>query len=213
METGLEGKPWYMGLAIGLVIGAVALFAAYKGKFEGMQAEIVRQESKLRDLQEQISRGEAAKAQLPEFRERVRRLELDLEKLLRILPNRRNVHEFLRQVVALAEREDFALTQFSPQQEIEHEFFSEWPIRVNVSGTYHNLARFFDRMSRFSRIVNVDELNITSLNNSERQTIKANFVAKTFVYKESVPPAEPAAGGNAGGKGRRSGNKGRGGKK
>lgn len=189
MQTGLEGKPWYVGLGVGLLVGGLLVFAGHRVKLGPMNEQIKGQEERLADLQRQIQRGEAAKEQLPQFRERVRRLELDLEKLLRILPDRRNVHELLRQVRALAEREDFNLKKFTPGTEVEQEFISEWPITLQLEGNYHNLARFFDRMSRFSRIINVDNLNIRAMNNATAsRSIDASFVAKTFVYKEQ--PAE-----------------------
>jgi Tfp pilus assembly protein PilO len=185
MQTGLEGKPWYFGFALGLLVGAVGLGAGHQMKLGPMKQRIKAQERKLRDLEGQIQRGESARARLPEFQERVQRLELDLEKLLEILPERRNVADLLRQVRALAERTDFDLVNFTPGREAEQEFYSEWPISLNVSGTYHNLARFFDRMSRFHRIINVDNLTIRSTPRpSPTQTIEASFVAKTFVYKD-----------------------------
>jgi Tfp pilus assembly protein PilO len=94
----------------------------------------------------------------------------------------------------------------------DREFFSEWPISVNVEGTYHNLALFFDRISRFSRIINIEDLEISSLQTSKgNHTISSTFTAKTFVYKEPEPPqpdeqaaapgapAAPAPGGPAAG--------------
>ena len=77
------------------------------------------------------------------------------------------------------------------------EFYSEWPIEIVVDGTYHNLALFFDRMSRFSRIINVEDLKINALDNAPGKSIAANFVAKTFIYTGDETGA-PAAGGKPG---------------
>ena len=71
------------------------------------------------------------------------------------------MQDVLRRFRALAEQEDFVLSEFRPGQENQKDFYNEWPITVRLQGTYHNLARFFDRMSRFSRIFNVDNLQIT----------------------------------------------------
>lgn len=186
METGLEGKPWYFGLVVGLIVGGMAIFLGYRSFIGPMNEQILRQESQLADLQQQIQKGEEAKAQLPQFEARVARLQSELDKLLLILPNRRNVHELLGRFSALAEDGDFNLTNVTPANEIEREYFYEWPISLSVQGTYHNLAKFFDRMSRFTRIVNVDSLQITAARSpSPNHSIDASFVAKTFVYKEA----------------------------
>jgi Tfp pilus assembly protein PilO len=199
MDTGLEGKPWYVGLIVGLVIGAILLAVGYQFKLKDMRAQIVGQENTLKDLRKQIERGLAAKAQLPAFQERVAKAQQDLDKLLDILPDRRNVHELVRQVRLLAEREDFNLTRFTTGRQTQREYFNEWPITISLQGTYHNLARFFDRMSRFSRIINVDDLRIGTVRNQRpNRTIGASFVAKTFIYREEVPPAPaPSAGGGS----------------
>lgn len=194
MQTGLEGKPWYIGAVLGLVLAIVIAFAGYKMKLERMQRDIDGQEKRLAELQQKIQEGEAAEKQLPQFRERVARLENDLEKLLRILPNKRNVSELIRQLRAIAEREDFDLVRFDPGAEVEREFFNEWPISIALEGNYHALARFFDTLSRFSRIINVDNLRVTARRKDPTKTLTANFTAKTFVYQdeeEGAPAGQP----------------------
>jgi Tfp pilus assembly protein PilO len=198
IETGLEGKPWWMGAAIGVVLGVAAAALGYQLQIKEMHAERERNNAQIVELQGKISRGLAAKAKLPQFREEVALLEVQLEKLLKILPPRRDVQDVLRRFRALAEQEDFVLSEFRPGQENQKDFYNEWPIAVKLSGTYHNLARFFDRMSRFSRIFNVDNLQITQARGRTQQTIQASFTAKTFVYQEAEPaPAAKAKGGAA----------------
>lgn len=194
-KTGLEGKPWYYGLGIGLAIGA-AIYAVVSWQvLTPMKDQLAAGEGQLRELQNKIQEGRAAKQQLPRFREEVRQLEMELDKLLRILPARRNTPDLLRRIRSLTEQGDFALRRFTPGQLSDREFFSEWPIAVSVDGGYHNLALFFDRISRFSRIINIEDLTISALPNVQgTHTLSANFNAKTFVYKESPPDTTAATG-------------------
>jgi Tfp pilus assembly protein PilO len=193
LKTGLEGKPWYYGLAMGLVVGALLFGIGYWRLVQPKTAEFEGLEARLADLQAKIQEGRAARQELPKFREEVRQLELELDKLLRILPARRNTPDLMRRIRSLAEQGDFALKRFNPKTLTDKEFFSEWPIDVAVEAGYHNLALFFDRISRFSRIINVEELEIRSLQPAVGQhTITSTFTAKTFVYKEPEPEAPPA---------------------
>ncbi|HSG38430.1 MAG TPA: type 4a pilus biogenesis protein PilO [Thermoanaerobaculia bacterium] len=189
IKTGLEGKPWYVGLGVGLGIGLVLFLAGWWRMLQPMRDEYEREESKLAGLQTKIQEGRAARQELPKFREEVRQLELELDKLLRILPARRNTPDLMRRIRSLAEQGDFALKKFNPGTLADKEFFSEWPISVSVEGTYHNLALFFDRISRFSRIINIEDLEISArqLTAKGPHTIASNFTAKTFVYKEPDP--------------------------
>jgi type IV pilus assembly protein PilO len=191
MQTGLEGKPWWYGLAVGAVLAAVILGIVWWQFIDPLDVQIAGQEARLEELQKKIIEGRAAKAQLPQFREQVRTLELELDKLLRILPSRRNTPDLLRRVRSLAEQGDFGFRRFTPGGFVEREFFSEWPIRIDLTGGYHNLAMFFDRVSRLSRIINIENLNIQAANRAE-VTITATFTAKTFIYKE--PESDEAAG-------------------
>lgn len=193
METGLEGRPWWHGAVVGgllaaAIVGAYSYFGA-QPKYK----ELARMDRKLTDLQAQIQKGRAAKEKLPQFREEVRRAELELEKLLRILPARRNTPELLRRIRQLTEQGNFSLLRFRPGNFVDRDFYSEWPIQVSLTGTYHNLAMFFDRISRFSRIINIDNLKVAAVRSSaEGHTISANFTARTFIYKEPAPEPAPS---------------------
>ena len=59
-------------------------------------------------------------------------LEVQLEKLLKILPPRRDVQDVLRRFRALAEQEDFVLSEFRPGAEAQKDFYNEWPITVRL---------------------------------------------------------------------------------
>ena len=198
IQTGLEGKPWYYGASIGLLLGALLVAGGYYLLFTKQYDQIAAQDKKLAELQVKIQEGRAAKQKLPQFREEVRRLELEIDKLLRILPSRRNTPELLRRIRQLTEQGAFDLLRFTPGNFIDRDFYSEWPITIRLNGTYHNLALFFDRVSRFSRIINIENLKVAALANSPKgHTINASFVAKTFIYKEPTdeePPPPPARG-------------------
>jgi Tfp pilus assembly protein PilO len=196
LKTGLEGKPWYVGLTIGAVVGGLLFLAGSWRMLQPLRDDIERQEGLLKGLQTKIQEGRAARQELPKFREEVRQLELELDKLLRILPARRNTPDLMRRIRSLAEQGDFSLKRFNPGTLAEKEFYSEWPISVNVEASYHNLALFFDRISRFSRVINIENLEIASMTGKpaalSNHTIAATFSAKTFVYKEPTVETTPA---------------------
>lgn len=200
MKTGLEGKPWFYGFGVGLLVGAVLLLAGYFLKLQPMKEEIESKASQLAELQRKIQEGLTFQADLPRLQEDVRNLELKLDKSLRILPTRRNTPDLLRKIRSLAEAGDFDLKRFTPGALTDKDFYSEWPIAVGVEGGYHSLALFFDKISNFSRIINIENLQIDQFSAPKNpHTISATFTAKTFVYKETPPAPAPAIGGPAGG--------------
>jgi type IV pilus assembly protein PilO len=193
----LEGKPWYYGLGVGLLLGGLLYFAAffYLLDLNEMRHRLEGKKAELDTLNQKITQGRAAERRLPQLREEVRRIELDLNRLLQILPTARNAEELIKKFEALARQGNFFLKRFTPRDYINKEFYAEWPIEVQIDGTYHNLALFFDKMARFSRIINVEDLQMTGVPEvSSGRTIAAAFTAKTFIYlgdKEAAAPPPP----------------------
>lgn len=183
----LKGKPWYVGLAAGAAFAAVIFAVGWWQLIGPQREEIARQQSRLATLQDRIQEGRAAQQSLPQFREEVRRLELDLDKLLRILPARLETEQLLRQFRSLAEQGDLGLLRIRPGGFNRREFYNEWPISMEMSGSYHNLALFFDKIGRLQRIINVEDLRVTAQDPRQNRghTIQATFTAKTFIYLET----------------------------
>lgn len=202
MALTLEDKPWYFGLGIGLAIALIAVGATHYQFVTPLKQKIKDAEAKIEELDKKIQQGRAAEQKLPQFREEVKRLELELEKLRRILPSTRNTEEIIKKIKSLVDQGDFNLRGLTfpkigaPK---DGDPYAEWPISVSVDGRYHDLAILFNRLGNFSRIVNVETIEINALPVQIDKTISSNFVAKTFVYIEPEGEKKPAAGGTPGG--------------
>jgi len=203
LGNALEGKPIWVGLAIGFGV-AIALVALVHffvvDSSDGINSQIKSLNQELDTLEEKIAAGRAAERKLPQFREQVAELERELEKLRRILPSSRNTEEIIKKIKALVDQGDFELRRLrfpqlgaAPQGEVP---IVDWPIDVQVSGNYHDLAILFNRLSNFTRIINVEEFTIKARSAQENRTVDADFVAKTFVY---IEPEEEKNQGTPGG--------------
>lgn len=201
LETALEGKPLWWGLVIGIAIVVAGLALVHFmviDSADGINRKIERLSSELDKLEEKIAAGRAAERKLPQFREQVAELERELEKLRRILPSSRNTEEIIKKIKALVDQGSFDLRRLvfpalgsAPAGEVP---IVDWPIKVDVTGTYHDLAILFNRLSNFARIINVEEFQINATQNQEARTIDASFVAKTFVYIEPEDPSKQTQG-------------------
>lgn len=195
-QTGLEGKPFYWGLIAGVVVGGGLLWGAHKLFLSDLEEGIASRETRLAELNEQVEKGRRAEAKLPEFRAEVAQLEADLERLLQILPARRNTPDLMRDIRSLIEQGDSQLLSFDPRSFVDRGFYDEWPINISLEAGYHNLATFFDQISRLSRIINIQNLRLQTLRSRRDSrpghTLSADFQALTFIYKD--PPPQPAEG-------------------
>jgi len=193
MAIDLNAKPWYVAALVGLVLGVAAFVVMQIYVFKPIEIDISRLEESIDDLEREIEKGRAAKADLPRLEEDIRNYEVELERLRRILPTRRETDNLIKRIKQLNEQGRFDLTRFTPGEFEDRGFYLEWPIRVGLDGTYHELGIFFDRLSRFSRIINVNDLTITPLrrSNTGNATIHAEYVQRTFIYKEETPETQP----------------------
>jgi len=180
----LETRPWYVALILGVVIAGGLIWASEEFVFKDLRQEIANRTTQLEQLREKVRQGQAVAKDREAFKQKVEQLELEWSRLLRILPTAKQTDELIKKIKALTERGSFRFVRFQPGAFAKRDFYSEWPINVNLEGTYHELALFFDRLARFSRIINVDSAQIAALRAARGTpfTINTNFTMKTFVY-------------------------------
>lgn len=188
-----------VSVAIGLAIGAGFYFFLYQDK----AAERDKKQQDLDKLKQDISALEVTVSKLEEFQEQVKLLEAKLERLKLILPPQKETPDLMKKIQALASQSSLSIKKFNPKQTVNKDFYQEWPIDIDLTGNYHSLGTFFDRMSRLPRLVNVGNVRISAQGNQTTgNTISTSCVATTFVYVEQVPGA-----GGAGAKGKPAGPK------
>ena len=187
MAIDLNDKPWYVPLIVGVVLGVVIFFVMHTYFFKEMQTKIVDLQGKIDGLEREIEKGRQAKADLPKLEEEIRNYQLELDRLTRILPTEKETPTLIKRLKQLNELGSFRLVRFIPGAFEDRDYYYEWPIKVELDGTYHELGRFFDRLSRFSRIINVNELSVKPMSKKGGPyTIKASFTQRTFIYKEDT---------------------------
>ena len=113
MALTLNDKPWYVALAVGLVLAIVIVYLMHSYVVKPIKDEIAAADAQIAELDKKIEQGRAAERKLPQFREEVRRLELELEKLRRILPSTRNTEEIIKKFKSLVDQGDFALRRLT----------------------------------------------------------------------------------------------------
>jgi type IV pilus assembly protein PilO len=171
-----------------LVVAAGLFLAEYKlppGNFSEKQAQIEELQQQLDSKQQEIRKGEIALAKLEELQRDIAALEVKLGELKQILPTAPEMGDLLKWIKSLADQTNLELQVFKPEALADQEFLREAPVTMEVIGNYHQLGLFFDRISKYARIINVENVRMTpNGDRTIRATIRANFVAKTFIYKD-----------------------------
>jgi type IV pilus assembly protein PilO len=200
MQISLTKLPWYaqVGAFVLLAIGAMGAFYYYYE--EPATADMVARQTQLVALQSDISKGQTTTRKLPEFRGQVAELEGRLNNLKAVLPEEKDAADLLRRMQTVAIQSHLTIKAFRPAPTVTKTLHAEWPINLDLDGTYHNLAIFLDRVGRFTRIVNISGVDVKGKEKPEpNSTITASCVATTFVLLEkpiAKPAPKPVAKGN-----------------
>lgn len=188
MNISLTKLPWYGQLGVFVLLGVAGVGLFYNYYEVPARAEIAQREVTLTALRADIAKGQATERKLPEFRKQVANLEDRLSSLSEVLPEEKDGADLLRQMQTTAVQSNLVIKSFKPSPVVTKELHAEWPIALELDGTYHNLAQFFDRLGKFSRIVNVSGLSVKGKDSDSRATISASCVATTFVLLDKPTP-------------------------
>lgn len=177
-----------------LVTGLIcfALVAIYYMQFwRSYQETIDRHRTQVVELRGEVQRMEAIARQLPRVEEELAVLERRLDVLSNILPEEYETADLLRGVGALAAQANLEIRDLQFEDPVPFEFYAESPIELELTGTYHDLGRFFDRIGKFARIINIDDVDITAEDNPDepQSTVRAVITAKTFIFLDEPEPA------------------------
>lgn len=169
------------------ILTAILLIAC--GLFYYYYTSPVREEINL--IEEEISllniRVTAAQqyvGKLAELKKETQKADLQLKELLTMLPDRRGTPDVIRQTHKMAVDSGLRMTGFTPGPLVEHDYYEAWPIQLTVEGSFHNLSMFFEKTGNFSRIISIDDLEITAVTKDAKpdKTIQASCQANTYVY-------------------------------
>lgn len=198
LNVNLNKLPWYAQVGTFLVLSIAGVAAFYYFYAAPKQEEMAAQQKQLEALRADISRGLATARKLPEFRAEVQTLEARLQGLKTVLPEEKDVGDLLRRLQTLAVQSSLTIKGFKPGAVVPKQMYAEVPYALDLEGAYHNLGLFFDRVSKFPRIINISDIDIKGKDKPEpNSTITAQCLATTFVLIESPPPAKPGAPGAA----------------
>ncbi|NJN63983.1 MAG: type 4a pilus biogenesis protein PilO [Acidobacteria bacterium] len=193
----VKSMPWWGKLIAAAVVCGGLVFSQYKMaplNIAQTQQQIEKAGERLEKNRANILKGRQAQAQIDELQRDIASLERKLTDLRQILPTEPELGDLLKWIKALADQTNLDLRIFNPQGLTEQEFLREQPIRMEVIGSYHQLGLFFDRISKYQRIINVENVVVNPAGAKVEDvfaTITATFTAKTYIYRdENSPPAE-----------------------
>jgi len=182
-----------MPIRIAIFLGTLVLLAGlfiyfvYIPKSE----EIAKTREEIAKLQQKLNQAIVRARALKKFEAEYAEVDAQFQEALKLLPNTKEIPSLLKSITQLGTDSNLEFLFFSPQRERGQDFFMEIPVSIEVSGTYHNVAIFFDKVGQMERIVNI--LNVSMTPQKERSTtLTTRCDAVTYRFKgEADATAQP----------------------
>ncbi len=189
MELSLSKLPWHAQVGAFVVVAGLAIFGFWYFYVSDVEAEMATRQARLVTVREDVAKGIATARRLPQFEADVTALESRLDSLRAVLPEEKDVADILRRVQGLATQSNLTIQRFTPQDPKQETMYAALPYKVKAEGTFHDLGFFFDRISKFPRIINVSDITIKAKATPDaRATVEAECTATTFVLQEGAAP-------------------------
>lgn len=168
-----------LGLLVGVyvVLGAVYWYWFWTPRVEELDSLELQIQKEERVLNEYRLIAKA----LPEFERQYNLLLKQYEAASKKLPTDKEIPGLIDSIYGAVNEAGLESNTFTPQGEVKKDIYAEIPVQMQVFGSYFSLAKFFDRVARLPRIVNIYGLNLEKpKGSSEDGRLEASFTAVTF---------------------------------
>ena len=165
---------------IGVFIAVLA--AGYFYDIADLQTELAKSESKEQDLKTQFERKAFQAANLNAYRKQMEEMEESFGALISQLPSDTEVPGLLEDITNRGLASGLDISSITLGNEQAREFYIELPIKIEVSGNYHDLGSFVSGIAGLPRIVTLHDFEITRQKESSALIMK--ITAKTYRYKD-----------------------------
>jgi type IV pilus assembly protein PilO len=173
MAISFREYPWYLQA---LIFFALALVIFGLGEYlpmspvAAMRTTLDANHQRDSDLNRQVSELQVYERRNAEFKVEMAALEKQLETLKTIVPEEKEVDEFMRLLQEAAAASGVQIRSMTSQAVVPKDYHYELPFTISVDGPYFSIEDFFTRLSRLSRIINVGDLSFKGLDDPSKST-------------------------------------------
>lgn len=175
-------------------VGAV-LFLSYWFLIKPKFAELETVKAKEFQLRDKFDSEQAKAANRSAYVEQLEEMKKTFNVMLRQLPNKTDIESLLVDLSQTSVASGLDVKYFKPEVEVPKEFYAEYPIKISVTGQYHEFGQFISGLAALPRIVTLSNIDIGEVrdrtparaenaNSTTNKKLKMDLVATTYRYIE-----------------------------
>lgn len=161
-----------------LLIGTLTFFLLVDDQI----TQLEMQEAKEQELRQVYRVKYAAAVNLELYKAQMVEMEQTFSFLLKQLPATHETPGLLDDITYAGTSTGLTFVKINWLPEIEKDFYTELPIKIDVVGDYHQFGNFVSEVAKLPRIVSLHDFSVTT---DKDERLVFNVVAKTYRYKEA----------------------------
>lgn len=187
-------QPAKIGIGVGL-FGIIALFY-WVVFYSDISAKIESAQKSQNSLRSDLVTQQQAQASYFQDRDDLALRQQRQRELNKALPAETEAASFLSALQQVANVSGVDLRAWQPQEEKSEAFYAKFPMKIEMSGRFHQIAKFAYEVGRVERIINLEDIEITDPHpDGDGIVIKAKCLATSFHALKAKPAPPPGQGG------------------
>jgi type IV pilus assembly protein PilO len=176
---------WPLPVLAGAVAAAfvvVSLVGVYLLVWNEQRPELQRREAEEQQLRQEFREKHAKAVNLEVYKQQLKDIERSFGALLRQLPGKTEVPSLLVDISQTGLAAGLQEKLFQPVAEEKKDFYAELPIKIRLSGSYHQFGEFVSGIAALPRIVTLHDIDIKPDNKDAYDQLSLELTAKTYRY-------------------------------
>jgi type IV pilus assembly protein PilO len=186
---------WPLPIRIGTVVlwfVVLAIVLAYVFVWKNQRPELQRYQAEETRLRGEFRNKHSKAVNLEVYKQQLADIERSFGALLRQLPGKTEVPNLLVDISQTGLASGLEEKLFQPQAEQKRDFYAELPIKIRLTGNYHEFGAFVSGIAALPRIVTLHDIEIKPDSKDAYDVLTLDLTAKTYRYldEEEVAAAE-----------------------
>jgi type IV pilus assembly protein PilO len=168
--------------AVGLWFVVLAAFLTYMFVWQSERPELTRYQAQEQQLKTEFKDKHEKAVNLQIYKQQLKDIERSFGALLRQLPGKTDMPDLLVDISQTGLAAGLQEKLFQKGEEIKKDFYAELPIKIELTGSYHQFGQFVSGIAALPRIVTLHDISIKPASKDSYDQLVLDLTAKTYRY-------------------------------
>jgi type IV pilus assembly protein PilO len=168
--------------AVGIAFVVLTVVLIYFFVWDEQRPQLQQREDEEQSLRQEFHTKHAKAVNLEFYKQQLKDIERSFGALLRQLPGKTEVPNLLVDISQTGLSSGLEEKLFQPQPEVKKDFYAELPIKIRLTGSYHQFGQFVSGIAALPRIVTLHDIDIKTDSKDAYDQLSLELTAKTYRY-------------------------------